>query len=63
MKNAPPGFSYPGDPGFNGKSGVKTHFNEWDPRVGFAWDVTATAARRCAPARAWGTITSTTTST
>jgi hypothetical protein len=39
MKNAPPGFSYPGDPGFEGKSGVKSHFNEWDPRVGFAWDL------------------------
>jgi len=39
MKNAPPGFSYPGDPGFEGKSGVKSHLNEWDPRVGFAWDV------------------------
>ena len=22
------------------ESGVKAHFNEWDPRVGFAWDVT-----------------------
>ena len=39
VKNAPPGFSYPGDPGFEGKSGVKAHFNEWDPRVGVAWDV------------------------
>jgi len=40
MKNAPPGFSYPGDPGFEGNSGVKSHFNEWDPRVGIAWDLT-----------------------
>jgi len=39
VKNAPAGFSYPGDAGFEGKSGVKSHFNEWDPRVGFAWDV------------------------
>jgi hypothetical protein len=39
MKNAPPGFSYPGDPGFEGQSGVKSHYNEWDPRVGVAWDV------------------------
>jgi len=40
MKNAPPGFSYPGDPGFNGKAGVNSHFNSWDPRVGLAWDLT-----------------------
>src|SRR6185503_10696963 len=40
MKNAPPGFSYPGDPGFEGNSGVKSHYREFDPRVGFAWDVT-----------------------
>jgi len=39
MKNAPPGFSYPGDAGFEGKSGVKSHYRELDPRVGFAWDV------------------------
>ena len=39
MKNAPPGFSYPGDPGFEGNSGVKSHYAEFDPRVGFAWDV------------------------
>ncbi len=39
VKNAPPGFSYPGDPGFEGQSGVKSHINEWDPRLGFAWDV------------------------
>jgi hypothetical protein len=39
MKNAPPGFFYPGDPGFNGKSGVNAHLNSWDPRVGFAWDI------------------------
>ena len=38
MKNAPPGFFYPGDPGFNGKSGVNAHMNSWDPRVGLAWD-------------------------
>jgi len=39
MKNAPPGFSYPGDAGFEGKSGVKSHYKGFDPRVGFAWDV------------------------
>ena len=37
---APPGFAYPGDPGFSGSSGVQSHLNGWDPRVGFAWDVT-----------------------
>jgi hypothetical protein len=39
MKNAPPGFFYPGDPGFEGKSGVKSHYKGFDPRVGVAWDV------------------------
>jgi hypothetical protein len=39
MRNAPPGFSYPGDPGFEGNSGVKSHYKGFDPRVGFAWDV------------------------
>ena len=39
IPNAPPGFSYPGDPGFAGKSGVNSRYNIWDPRVGFAWDV------------------------
>jgi hypothetical protein len=39
MKNAPAGFFYPGDPGFNGKSGVDAHYNSWDPRAGFAWDL------------------------
>ena len=40
MRNAPPGFSYIGDPGFEGESGVKSLYNVWDPRVGMAWDVT-----------------------
>jgi hypothetical protein len=39
MPNAPPGFSYPGDPGFKGKSGVNRYLNTWEPRVGVAWDV------------------------
>jgi hypothetical protein len=34
--NAPAGLSYPGDPGFNGASGVNAHFNTWEPRVGLA---------------------------
>jgi hypothetical protein len=40
IPTAPPGFTYPGDPGFAGKSGVNSRLNIWDPRVGFAWDVT-----------------------
>jgi hypothetical protein len=39
VRNAPPGFSYAGDPGFEGNSGVKSHYAEFDPRVGIAWDV------------------------
>jgi len=37
--NAPPGFLYPGDPGFtNDKAGMENHWNQWSPRIGFAWD-------------------------
>ena len=36
--NAPPGFLYPGDPGFNGQSAVRTVWKDFQPRVGFAWD-------------------------
>jgi hypothetical protein len=37
--NAPPGFLYPGDTGFtNDKAGMVNHWNQWSPRVGFAWD-------------------------
>jgi len=39
ITNAPPGFTYPGDPGFNGKSGIKSRYGNVDPRVGLAWDV------------------------
>jgi hypothetical protein len=39
--NAPPGFLYPGDPGFvNGKAGMHNHWNQWSPRVGVSWDPT-----------------------
>lgn len=37
---APPGFSYPGDPDFSGKSGIPRRLNTWEPRIGAAWDVT-----------------------
>jgi hypothetical protein len=35
---APPGFSYPGDAGFPGKSGEYSQWKEFAPRLGFAWD-------------------------
>jgi Carboxypeptidase regulatory-like domain len=37
-KNAPPGFYYPGDPGFNGKASIKKQWNTLEPRIGLAWD-------------------------
>lgn len=36
--NAPPGLTYPGDPGFNDKSGMNDHWKLFAPRVGLAWD-------------------------
>jgi hypothetical protein len=36
--NAPPGFYYPGDPGFNGQAGLKNNWKGLSPRVGLAWD-------------------------
>ena len=39
--NAPPGFSYPGDPGFpEGTSGINKQWWNFSPRLGVAWDVT-----------------------
>jgi Carboxypeptidase regulatory-like domain len=38
VPTAPPGFSYPGDPGFHGKSGMDKQWTIFEPRVGFAWD-------------------------
>jgi len=40
IPNAPPGFTYPGDAGFAGNSGMNSRLNVFDPRVGFAWDLT-----------------------
>jgi hypothetical protein len=37
--NAPLGFSYPGDPGFKGRTGRDRHWWIFAPRFGFAWDV------------------------
>jgi len=38
VPNAPPGFSFPGDTGFNGCSGMDRGLNHFEPRLGFAWD-------------------------
>jgi len=38
IPNAPPGFSFPGDAGFNSRSGMDGAWNHFEPRVGFAWD-------------------------
>src|SRR5438093_7015632 len=40
IPNAPPGFTYPGDPGFNAKSGINPNYKNMDPRVALAWDPT-----------------------
>jgi Carboxypeptidase regulatory-like domain/TonB dependent receptor-like, beta-barrel len=39
-KNAPAGFHYPGDPGFNGNSGMNERWGIFQPRIGLAWDPT-----------------------
>ena len=36
--NAPPGLTFPGDPGFNGKKGMNDHWDTFAPRVALAWD-------------------------
>jgi hypothetical protein len=33
----PPGFVYPGDSGINSYGGMNPHYDEFGPRVGFAW--------------------------
>lgn len=38
IPNAPPGFTYPGDPGFAGKAGINTNWKNLDPRLALAWD-------------------------
>ncbi len=38
VSGAPPGFTFPGDPGFAGKSGINSQYGHFDPRVGLAWD-------------------------
>src|SRR5881628_21826 len=39
FQRAPLGFSFPGDPGFQGKTGRDKNWWELAPRLGFAWDV------------------------
>jgi len=36
--NAPPGLTFPGDPGFQGQSGMNAHWDLFAPRVGLAFD-------------------------
>ena len=36
--NAPPGLSFPGDPGFQGKKGMNDYWDTFAPRVAVAWD-------------------------
>lgn len=38
IPSAPPGFIYPGDPGFNGRSSQPVNLNHLEPRIGFAYD-------------------------
>ena len=36
--NAPPGLTFPGDPGFQGKQGMNSYWHLFAPRVALAWD-------------------------
>ncbi|MEQ1947011.1 MAG: carboxypeptidase-like regulatory domain-containing protein [Bryobacteraceae bacterium] len=38
IKGAPAGFTFPGDPGFAGKSGINSQWGLFNPRIGLAWD-------------------------
>ncbi|HSR06489.1 MAG TPA: carboxypeptidase regulatory-like domain-containing protein [Bryobacteraceae bacterium] len=40
--NAPPGLTFPGDPGFEGLAGVKRQWNLFAPRVALGYDPTGT---------------------
>jgi outer membrane receptor protein involved in Fe transport len=36
--NAPPGLTFPGDPGFQGKQGMNSYWHLFAPRLALAWD-------------------------
>ncbi len=36
--NAPPGLTFPGDPGFHGKKGMNDYWDTFAPRLALAWD-------------------------
>jgi hypothetical protein len=38
--NSPPGITYPGDAGFNGRSILPNHLSNFSPRIGIVWDPT-----------------------
>jgi hypothetical protein len=38
LPSAPPGFTFPGDPGFEGRSGINPIWNLFEPRIGLAFD-------------------------
>ncbi len=38
FNNAPPGLTFPGDPGFQGHTGENNEWSLWAPRVAVAWD-------------------------
>jgi hypothetical protein len=38
FKNAPAGFTFPGDAGFDGQGGMNKRWSNFGPRVGVAWD-------------------------
>jgi len=38
IPSAPPGFTFPGDPEFEGRSGIRPIWTQFEPRIGFAFD-------------------------
>ncbi len=52
--NAPPGFYYPGDPGFPDKSGIYKQWGKFAPRLGLAWDPTGSGKMSVRASYAFG---------